>query len=202
MNEILRIAAFAGDRDAETAISERLEYTGDIIEELGLALPDGGTPPDDWPCAIFTPEAGMYDFSLKCESDGLLDGGAACRGYGLRVLPGRLRPIRHDLPHRPGRRRRIQVRKNPGSVRRTRVRQQVLRPAGRHRRIKQERGVAKFAAPVSYLTKECQAQSVVQTGRPKPERDEAGPGRRTEIPRRHRRNKPGPFVFQKTNQTS
>lgn len=83
MEEILRIAAFAGDKEIETAISERLEYTGDIIEELGLALPDGSTPPDDWPCAIFAPEAGMYDFSLRCESDGLLDSRATCRGYGL-----------------------------------------------------------------------------------------------------------------------
>lgn len=83
MNEILRIAAFAGDKNIETAISERLGYTGDIIEELDLALPDGGTPPDDWPCAIFAPEAGMYGFSLRCESDGLLDGEAVCRRYGL-----------------------------------------------------------------------------------------------------------------------
>ena len=83
MNEILRIAAFTGDRNAETAISERLGYTGDIIEELGLALPDGGTPPDDWPCAIFTPEAGMHGFSLRCESNGLLDGEPTCRQYGL-----------------------------------------------------------------------------------------------------------------------
>lgn len=83
MNEILRIAAFAGDKNIETAISERLGYTGDIIEELDLALPDGGTPPDDRPCAIFAPEAGMYGFSLRCESDGLLDGETACRGYGL-----------------------------------------------------------------------------------------------------------------------
>lgn len=83
MKEVMRIAAFAGDKEIETAISERLGYTGDIIEELGLALPDGGTPPDDWPCAIFTPEAGMYGFSLRCESDGLLDGETACRGYGL-----------------------------------------------------------------------------------------------------------------------
>lgn len=83
MEEILRIAAFAGDKEIETAISERLGYTGDIIEELGLALPDGGNPPDDWPCAIFAPEAGMYGFSLRCESDGLLDGETACRGYGL-----------------------------------------------------------------------------------------------------------------------
>lgn len=83
MKEILRIAAFTGDRDAETAVSERLGYTGDIIEELGLALPDGSNPPDDWPCAIFTPEAGMYGFSLRCESDGLLDSETACRGYGL-----------------------------------------------------------------------------------------------------------------------
>lgn len=83
MNEILRVAAFTGDRDAETAISERLGYTGDIIEELGLALPDGSNPPDNWPCAIFAPEADMYSFSLRCESDGLLDGEAACRRYGL-----------------------------------------------------------------------------------------------------------------------
>lgn len=33
MKEVMRIAAFTGDRNAETAISERLEYTGDIIEE-------------------------------------------------------------------------------------------------------------------------------------------------------------------------
>lgn len=83
MEEILRIAAFAGDKEIETAISERLGYTGDIIEELGLALPDGGNPPDDWPCAIFAPEAGMYGFSLRCESDGLLDGETACRRYDL-----------------------------------------------------------------------------------------------------------------------
>lgn len=83
MKEVMRIAAFAGDKEIETAISERLGYTGDIIDELGLALPDGGTPPDDWPCAIFTPEAGMYGFSLGCESDGLLNGEAACRRYGL-----------------------------------------------------------------------------------------------------------------------
>ena len=83
MKEVMRIAAFAGDKEIETAISERLGYTGDIIDELGLALPDGGTPPDDWPCAIFTPEAGMYGFSLGCESDGLLNGEAACRRYDL-----------------------------------------------------------------------------------------------------------------------
>ena len=84
MNEpITRVAAFTGDQAVEMAISERLECTADYIEDKNLIHPDGGKPRDDWPCAIFRPEANMYRFRLSCDTAGLLCDERACRLYDL-----------------------------------------------------------------------------------------------------------------------
>lgn len=83
MRKITRIAAFTGDENIENAISERIQWTGDFIEENDLALPGGKTPPDDWAPAMFKPEAGMHGFDLRCTSDGLLQDEQTCQAYGL-----------------------------------------------------------------------------------------------------------------------
>lgn len=83
MSEITRIAAFTGNPNLETAISERLGYTGDYIDDNNLKLENGSNPPVDWPCAIFRPEADMYGYDLRCEFDGTLDGKDACDNYNL-----------------------------------------------------------------------------------------------------------------------
>ena len=70
MKEVMRIAAFAGDKEIETAISERLGYTGDIIDELGLALPDGGTPPVDGFCQAVCDLSGMTCHVVQDTGDG------------------------------------------------------------------------------------------------------------------------------------
>lgn len=77
------IAAFTGSRTIETAISERLGITGDLIEQNDLYLPDGSLPPEDWPCAIFKPEADMYLYPVQCTSDGMLADRESCACYGL-----------------------------------------------------------------------------------------------------------------------
>lgn len=44
MERIARIAAFTGNPALETAISERLGFTADYVEDNGLTLPDGARP--------------------------------------------------------------------------------------------------------------------------------------------------------------
>lgn len=83
METITRIPAFTGNPEIETAISERLGYTGDYIDDNGLVLPDGSDAPEDWPCAIFKPEANMYGFDLSCEFDGTLFDKDSCAEYNL-----------------------------------------------------------------------------------------------------------------------
>lgn len=83
MSKITRIAAFTGNPNLETAISERLNYTGDYIDNNNLKLKNGSNPPVDWPCAIFRPEANMYGYDLRCEFDGTLDSKDACDDYNL-----------------------------------------------------------------------------------------------------------------------
>lgn len=83
MQKTTRITAFTGNFAIETAISERIEYTGDYIDENELTMPDGSTPPDGWPCAIFRPEAGMYGYDLDSGSSGTLSDERSCAAYGL-----------------------------------------------------------------------------------------------------------------------
>lgn len=83
MDEITRIAAFTGNEAIETAISERIQWTGDFIEAHGLKLPNGIVPSDDWAPAMFTPEAGMHGFDIRCSFDALLQDEQGCLAYGL-----------------------------------------------------------------------------------------------------------------------
>lgn len=83
MEKTVRLAAFTGNEDIELAVSERIQWTGDFIEENDLAMPDGTVPPDDWAPAMFRPEAGMHGFNIRCTSDGMLLDGNACKNYNL-----------------------------------------------------------------------------------------------------------------------
>lgn len=47
MSDVMKIAAFSGNPNIESAISERIEFTGDYIEEYNLKMANGQTPPEN-----------------------------------------------------------------------------------------------------------------------------------------------------------
>lgn len=83
MSDVMKIAAFSGNPNIESAISERIEFTGDYIEEYNLRMANGQTPPENWPCAIFRPESGLHCFNLRNDFGGTLDDSKSCGEYGL-----------------------------------------------------------------------------------------------------------------------
>ena len=83
MSYVMKIAAFSGNPNIESAISERIEFTADYIEEYNLKTTSGQTPPENWPCAIFKPESGLHCYYLKNDFGGTLDDRESCKEYGL-----------------------------------------------------------------------------------------------------------------------
>lgn len=83
MSDVMKIAAFSGNPNIESAISERIEFTADYIEEYNLKTTSGQTPPENWPCAIFKPESGLHCYYLKNDFGGTLDDRESSKEYGL-----------------------------------------------------------------------------------------------------------------------